>query len=190
MTEPMWTYSGKPFLTQGGYLAVWIPKLKRRMFIHRVVIENSLGRVLTQSEVVHHKNGIRTDNRLENLEVLSKEDHLEAHGDITPFVTVACPVCGFERTVRESVRDHMRHGACIKCKNIITNQTRFGGYMHFWADWDTCEISEPFSTRREAYLNRMPGRSIVSYNSKLDVIRSDRAYIPDGIAAAIRARKS
>lgn len=39
---------------------------------HRIVIEESLGRYLVHGENVHHKNGNRQDNRLENLELWTK----------------------------------------------------------------------------------------------------------------------
>lgn len=46
---------------------------------HIVVMENYLGRRINVDEAVHHVNGIRDDNRIENLEVMSKADHTKLH---------------------------------------------------------------------------------------------------------------
>lgn len=56
----------------GGYVFVQDPadgyKYQRE---HRVVMEAAIGRKIRPEEDVHHRNGVRTDNRLENLELWS-----------------------------------------------------------------------------------------------------------------------
>lgn len=46
---------------------------------HIFVMENYIGRKLKPDEVVHHKNGCRTDNRLENLQLMTRGEHSRLH---------------------------------------------------------------------------------------------------------------
>jgi len=45
---------------------------KGRIYEHVWIMSESLGRALNEGETVHHKNGMRSDNRIENLELWSK----------------------------------------------------------------------------------------------------------------------
>jgi len=46
---------------------------------HRLVAEQTLGRKLLSSEIVHHINRDKTDNRWENLEIMTRGEHLKEH---------------------------------------------------------------------------------------------------------------
>jgi len=46
---------------------------------HIVIMEHSIGRKLNKNEIVHHINGNKTDNRIVNLQLMTKGEHITLH---------------------------------------------------------------------------------------------------------------
>lgn len=65
--------------TKEGYKMIHVPESGRLVYEHRYVIEKSIGRNLESSEQVHHRNGNKLDNRLENLVIITRADHNTLH---------------------------------------------------------------------------------------------------------------
>jgi hypothetical protein len=66
-------FKGGKFINEQGYVYVSSRVLYgKKGFEHRLIMEKHLGRCLNKNENVHHKNGNRSDNRIENLELWVK----------------------------------------------------------------------------------------------------------------------
>lgn len=67
-----------------GYVRAYAPHHPKAakdgyVMLHKVVMEMALGRYLAESEEVHHINRIKNDNRIENLQLMEKNDHRSMH---------------------------------------------------------------------------------------------------------------
>lgn len=79
------TWIGGKSIDRDGYVRVsgmhGHPRaVKGNVLEHLLVMEKSIGRSVKRSEVVHHKNRIRHDNRIENLELTTVVEHMRKHG--------------------------------------------------------------------------------------------------------------
>lgn len=88
MSEQRTGRSRKGFLKRirqtQGYILLWMPNhpmANKTGYVmeHRLLKSIQLNRILLEGDVVHHLNGKKDDNRLENLEVMSKSAHASHH---------------------------------------------------------------------------------------------------------------
>lgn len=81
-----YTPRGKKVVDVSGYILVYCPEhpnaskgARKYILEHRLVMSNLMKRPLLATEQVHHINGNKADNRIENLELISARGHSKHH---------------------------------------------------------------------------------------------------------------
>lgn len=94
--EKHWNWKGGKHKNYSGYVIIYAPNhpfcdCNGYILEHRLVMEKILGRYLTKDEIVHHINGVKDDNRPENLMLCIQNKH---------WHPCLCPKCGFEFLIK------------------------------------------------------------------------------------------
>lgn len=74
-------WTGGYWINRDGYKVIQNEKETKgaKLFEHRKVLEEHLGRKLLSSEIVHHINHNKLDNRIENLMIVTRSEHIKIH---------------------------------------------------------------------------------------------------------------
>ncbi|MCC5465530.1 HNH endonuclease [Pelosinus baikalensis] len=80
--NPNW--NGGKVVDKNGYIYIHYPSHPNAncngyVFEHRLIVEKHLGRYLRKDEIVHHKDENKNNNCIENLQVMSNEEHIKYH---------------------------------------------------------------------------------------------------------------
>ncbi len=100
---------------------------------HRIIMENYLERLLDEEEVVHHCNGNRKDNDIENLELYINSEHVKLHSLMKGrlYVELECPNCykHFHKPKNQSfIQKGCEYSCCsLKCRGQFSRSIQLHG---------------------------------------------------------------
>ncbi len=80
--NPKW--KGERLIRSNGYVTIWCPDHPNahkdgRIYEHQLVMEKHIGRYLRSDEVVHHIDGDKSNNDINNLMLLTNSEHAKLH---------------------------------------------------------------------------------------------------------------
>lgn len=144
-------------ISKGDYLYALVPEHPNAtkngyVLMHRVVMENHLGRLLSANEVVHHKDHNKKNNSIENLEVMNAQEHSKFHGaEMTrAWVKLKCPQCGkiFERFKNNTHLQKPSKFGCSfcspECRGKFTRRVQIHGLTAAMKDAISKNVVEEF----------------------------------------------
>ncbi len=125
------TWKGGKRISGNGYVEIFLPEHHRArkngyVFEHILVVELWLKRHLKPNEQVHHVNKIKTDNRIENLQVVDIAEHARLHAkERRKGKYLKCVVCSKEFYRKPS---HVSKAKCcsLKCVGQYTHLKKKG----------------------------------------------------------------
>ena len=120
-----WWKGGRVYSTDGY---IWTmcpdhPKATKKGYVyeHRLVMEKAIGRYLSSDEVVHHIDGVKDNNSLQNLALTNFSQHSRHHceGRPRPVRVLQCAYCGInfeksERNIRAGLKSGTKRFFCSK----------------------------------------------------------------------------
>lgn len=98
------------------YAVLYTPKERHTISYARYLMSIKLGRKLRRKESVDHINNIRTDDRIENLQILTPSENTKKSAKGRTYVELVCPECGknFKRERRKVHKVKHGHPACSR----------------------------------------------------------------------------
>ncbi len=77
-------WNGGKAISSHGYIQILMPNhpycdIRGYVYEHRLVMEKHLGRYLSPNEIVHHLDENKTNNSIENLKIMTNEEHIKLH---------------------------------------------------------------------------------------------------------------
>ena len=114
---------------------------------HVLVMEKHIGRYLFPNEVVHHINENKKDNRIENLQLMTRSEHMKTHKPKMRGKIAVCSECGKTKPI-----DAIKFNCCRYC--YLNNHLGYRkSYCNIHKKNHSCRKNKTIFTQNTSSLN-------------------------------------
>lgn len=173
-------YNGMKIIREGQYMSVYMPQhhlasKKGTVYVHRLVAEEKLGRLLKKTEYVHHIDENKSNNAPENILVFkTRKDHVMFHHG-----------CKIRQEGDVWVAIPKEHNTCKTCGKEITRGANFCKTCYIKPvsshipDRDTLsQLTETYSYQHIGRIYGVSGNAVKKWCNKYNISKKTRIEIP------------
>jgi len=151
------------WITEHGYVMLSGGKNSSGAYEHRIVMKEALNRELENNEIIHHIDGNKQNNKIENLKLTTLDEHNKHH--LSNKIEARCGFCGLKLMVHPYKLKNNKSGL-VFCNNSCKGK-HFNGSAVRGKPFNNDEDEKILELKEKGFSYRKIGKILSRHNESI-----------------------